>query len=84
MKRYAPNFKPPSKYRAQKTTMDGITFDSKAEATGIALISWSATTPALCGWRMSRALRQRGLGSSATFGGRLLGASRSESSKMEG
>lgn len=32
MKRYVPNFRPPSKYRAQKTTMDGITFDSKAEA----------------------------------------------------
>ena len=33
MKRYVPNFMPPNKYRAQKTTVDGITFDSKAEAT---------------------------------------------------
>ena len=32
MKRYVPNFRPPSKYRAQKTTVDGIAFDSKAEA----------------------------------------------------
>lgn len=32
MKRCVPNFRPPSKYRAQKTTVDGITFDSKAEA----------------------------------------------------
>lgn len=32
MKHYVPNFRPPNKYRAQKTTVDGITFDSKAEA----------------------------------------------------
>lgn len=32
MTRYIPNFKAPNKYGAKKTTVDGITFDSKAEA----------------------------------------------------
>ena len=108
MKRYVPNFRPPSKYRAQKTTVDGIAFDSKAEAARYqqlkqdkraGKIRWFTRQPsfilpgghryrpdfmvceALCGWRMSRALRQRDSGSNATFGGRLLGASRSGLSK---
>lgn len=32
MTRYIPNFKAPNKYGAKKTEVDGITFNSKAEA----------------------------------------------------
>lgn len=32
MTRYIQNFKAPNKYGAKKTVVDGVTFDSKAEA----------------------------------------------------
>lgn len=50
MKRYIPNFRPPSKYRAQKTTVDGITFDSKAEAARYQQLKQAVKTGAVVGF----------------------------------